>query len=334
MLVGAGLMLRSKLKFGFVNESNVLMLNRNGLAKTGLAVAKVKARAADPGPGEVAGISVRLDGDAPQDKTPADDMNKNPLSAGQPVYNFYSVETVQRIGYDSFTPDNGVLIAKNKDKEGNTCGYNCFTWVIDAHPEDIKQVDFKRPNGDVVMRTVADYRQLNDALFHAGLNSGSQYEWEDTPNRLHFYVIDVQKDEKGFLSYTVGVKSLDGAGPQKRGVALAVVPGSRVSGAVSHLNFKLTNTGAAAETEASAHPQNAAAFLGSDVYRLSLAVEGKGWEAKLQNALAAVKFGDSVNVPVYVSRGAGASTGTLKVTATSESDPTKTMTATYKLTAK
>ena len=111
-------------------------------------------------------------------------MNANPLSAGRPVYDFYSIEVVQRIGYDSFTPDNGVLIAKNKSNEGNTCGYNCFTWVIDAHPEDIRMEDFKRPNGEPVMRTIADYRQLNDALFHAGLNSGSQYEWEDTPPAL------------------------------------------------------------------------------------------------------------------------------------------------------
>ena len=120
---------------------------------------------------------------------------------------------MQRIGYDSFTPDNGVLIAKNKDAESNSCGYRCFTWVIDAHPEDIKQVDFKKPDGTVVMRTVADYRQLNDALFHAGTNSGSAYEWKDEANRLHFYVVDVKRTQEGILSYKVGVRSLDGAGP-------------------------------------------------------------------------------------------------------------------------
>jgi hypothetical protein len=41
----------------------------------------------------------------------------------------------------------------------------------------MNKLDFKRPNGEPVMRTIADYRQLNDALFHAGLNSGSQYEF-------------------------------------------------------------------------------------------------------------------------------------------------------------
>ena len=33
-------------------------------------------------------------------------------------FQFYTLEVVQRIGYDSFCPDNGVLLAKNKDSEG------------------------------------------------------------------------------------------------------------------------------------------------------------------------------------------------------------------------
>jgi hypothetical protein len=238
----------------------------------------------------VGGILVTLDGGAPQDRTPADDINRNPLSAGQPVYNFYSVEVVQRIGYDSFTPDNGVLLARNKNNEGNTCGYNCFTWVIDAHPEDIRMVDFKRPNGEPVMRTVADYRQLNDALFHAGLNSGSQYEWEDTPNRLHFYVVDLEKDERGILTYAIGVRSLDGAGPGRRGVAMA---------AGASCEITLTNTGES----------------GADIYRLS----ATGGE--LRNALAAVKAGESQTISVSGS-------GTITVRATSESDPAKSAAAT------
>ena len=192
----AGLMLRSKLALRVSQRAEVLKLTRSGLAAIGIVVANVTARAVEPAPGAFAGIIVTLDGAPPQDRTPPDDITPNPLSAGRPVYNFYSVEVVQRIGYDSFTPDNGVLLAKNKNDEGNTCGYNCFTWVIDAHPEDIRMVDFKRPNGEPVMRTVADYRQLNDALFHAGLNSGSQYEWEDTPNRLHFYVVDLSQGRR------------------------------------------------------------------------------------------------------------------------------------------
>ena len=44
------------------------------------------------------------------------------------------------------------------------------------------------------MMTIGDYRQLSDATFNAGLKSGSEYEYVDQPNRLHFYVIDVVPD--------------------------------------------------------------------------------------------------------------------------------------------
>ena len=69
----AGLMLRSKIRFGFLRDGTVLQLSRNDLAHTGLAVGTVVARAVDPGPGELAGITVKLDGDAPGDKNPTGD---------------------------------------------------------------------------------------------------------------------------------------------------------------------------------------------------------------------------------------------------------------------
>jgi hypothetical protein len=283
----AGLMLRSKVRFNFLGENQVLKLTRAGLTEAGVTIAQVAARAVEPWAGTYAGITVAMD----QDRSPLEDINTHPLSSGAPVWNFYSVEVVQRIGYDSFTPDNGVLLAKNKTNEDrqNTCGYGCFTWVIDAHPEDIHMVDFKRPNGETVMRTVADYRQLNDALFHAGLNSGSAYEWEDTPNRLHFYVVDRTANADGVLSYKVAVRSLDGAGPGTRGARLT---------AGNSCTFLLTNSGSGA----------------ADVYRLS--VTG----GQLANGLAALKPGESQAVRVFANRRA-----TLK--AVSESDPTVSATA-------
>ena len=179
------------------------------------------------------------------------------------------------------------------------------------------------------MRTVADYRQLNDALFHAGLNSGSQYEYEDAPNRLHFYVLDIARDPRGVLSYTLGVRSLDGAGPQTRGVALDAVAGLRLAGRSADCPFLLKNTGAAAAVAADVHPQDAAAYLNNDIYRLSVSVEGAGWTAQLRNALAAVPFGQSAAIPVYVTRAPDAApSATVILTARSESDPSKTATAT------
>jgi M6 family metalloprotease-like protein len=285
----AGLMLRSKMRFNFLGESQVLKLTRDGLAASGVSIGEVVARAVEPWAGAYAGISVAMD----RDRSAEEDIATHPLSSGKPVWNSYSVEVVQRIGYDSFTPDNGVLLAKNKDSEDrqNTCGYGCFTWVIDAHPEDIKVLDFKRPNGEPVMRTVADYRQLNDALFHAGLNSGSAYEWEDTPNRLHFYVVDRMMNKDGVLSYKVAVRSLDGTGPGTRGVALAH-DGCR---------FTLTNAGVGA----------------ADVYRLS--VTG----GQLSNALVALKVAESQPITVLT-------TGVATLTAVSESDPTVKASSTCK----
>ncbi len=317
----AGLMLRSRIKFGFLAPESVLQLKRSELADSGLAVVNVTARAVDPGQNAVAGIVVRLDGRPPQDRTPPDDSKANPLSAGAPVFNFYSVEVVQRVGYDSFTPDSGVLIAKNKDKEGNSCGYNCFTWVVDAHPEDIRMLDFMRPKGESVMRSIADYRQLNDALFHAGLNSGSQYEWEDASNRLHFYVIDVHKDARGILSYQVGIRSLDGSGSKIRGVSLTS-GGQSPSNVGAKCTFTLANTGATSQKGASA------AYLNSDIYRFSATADAKGWSAHLLNALTAVRAGDSVPIDVYLEHGSdatGAAVVTLK--AQSESDASKTAVA-------
>jgi hypothetical protein len=186
--------------------------------------------------------------------------------------------------------------------------------VIDAHPENIDLVDFVRPDGTRVMRTPADYRQLNDALFHAGLRSGSQYEWEDAPNRLHFYVVDVQRSSSGILSYVIGVRSLDGRGSHTRGVELQAP--ARHPGGSSPWSVRLTNTGKAAP--------DAPSHVRRDIYRLSVDVEGVGWSAYLQNALAAVPFGETRVVSVYVMRNETTNhTARVTLTAVSESDPSK-----------
>jgi hypothetical protein len=179
-----------------------------------------------------------------------------------------------------------------------------------------------KPNGDTVMRTVADYRQLNDALFHAGLDSGSRFEWVDVPNRLHFYVLDLHRDERGILSYTVGVRSLDGSGPQRRGVALEGPAEPVDVGRGTTVTFTLANTGTAVEVDPGLHPGASDAAFRSDIYRLAITVEGEGWTARLQNALAAVPFGESRPVRVRVVAGRGAPrTATVTLEAVSVSDP-------------
>ena len=85
-------------------------------------------------------------------------------------YQFYSIEVVQQVGYDSFSPDEGALLIMNRatanlgDKWGGDDyaeNENApYMWVIDAHPDDIDLVDFERPDGTDAMVSLGDARQL------------------------------------------------------------------------------------------------------------------------------------------------------------------------------
>jgi M6 family metalloprotease-like protein len=341
--LGSNHNLRNKLRLGFVTEDDVLRLNRNELDNSGLVVAKVKARAADAG-GLLTGVNVALTADPSLpdptrgDQSPTCVVAENPDCPGptrtssgaisaSSLYNNYTVEVVQQLGNDSFTPGNGVLISRTKNADSAP-----FVWIIDAHPEDFNKIDFFRPNGEPAMISYGDYRQLGDATFNAGLASGTKYEYVDGPNRLHFYVIDVERDADGIRTYTVAVRSLDGAGQQARGVGVRSATTSRVRAAwAANCNFPVTNTGAAGPV-AGAHPEDVSSYADGDVYRLTSTLQGEGWSAQLYNALATADAGQTTNVPVYVTRTPGASNrAVVTLTATSESDPTKKSTATCSL---
>lgn len=312
--MGAQHVLRDKLKLGIVDEKNVLRLDRDALKGSGLVVARVTARSAPPGEKGLTGVNITMG----RDLSPVCDRNTDPLCDGG-GYENYTVEVVDRMGMDSFTPDNGVLLSKTKNADRAP-----FVWVVDAHPEDIGMVDFLRPDGVPQKITMGDYRQLSDALLHAGADSGSSYEYVDQANRLHFYVLDVRRDAAGVLSYSVGVKSLDGAGPQARGLALGQGKAKgRPADGRAVCTFALANTGRAGD---------AGPYLSSDVYRLSATAAGRGWSAWLPNRLATAEAGASVPVEVAVNAKAGADRdGKIVLTARSESDPKKTAKATCSL---
>ena len=323
----AGLMLRNRIINGFIAENQVLTLSREELARTGPIVARITARAAEPLPGTFAGIVIRLDGTEPHDRTPVDNPSVNPLSPGIPNFDYYSMEVVQRIGYDSFCPDNGVLIAKNKDREsrnGGPNGFNCFNWVIDAHPEDINKVDYIKPDGTPVMRTIADYRQLNDALFHAGLNSGSQCEWTDIPNRLQFYIIDLEKNPEGILIYKAGVRSLDGITSGNTKLAIEAPAVRKMKSASAYLSFTVKNIG---ESDSSAAPIN-------DIYRVSAKIEGAGWDLRLLNTLFSPETGKQEKIDIYINHDIKPSrSAVLTLTLQSESNPVNKVVHVYKIRA-
>lgn len=343
--LGSNHNLRNKLKLGFVTEDDVLRLDRNALAQSGLVVATIKARAADALGDDFTGVNVELL-PAPTladpsrgDQSPTCVVAENPDCPGptrntsgaiitSTLYNNYTLEVVQRIGNDSFTPGNGILISRTKNADNAP-----FVWVIDPHPADFDRVDFRRPNGEPAMISYGDYRQLADATFNAGLGSGTAFEYVDEPNRLHFYVLDVEYDAAGIRTYTVAVRSLDGPGPQARGVGLAPATTRRVApGWAADCEFPLTNTGTAA-APGGVHPEgDVSSWVDGDVYRLSTSLDGDGWNAQLYGAVATAEFGETTSVPVYVTRTPGAANrATVTLTATSESDPTKTATSTCSL---
>jgi M6 family metalloprotease-like protein len=319
--MGAQHMLRNKIKLEMVDEQNVLRLSREALDESGLVTARVVARAIQPGKNELSGVNISFD---TGDKSPACDVTTNPLCDGG-GYENYTVEVVDRVGTDSFTPDSGVLLAKTKNQDRSP-----FEWVIDANPQDIGMTDYVLPDGTKVPITVGDYRQLADALFHAGTDSGSEYEYVDEANRLHFYITDVKRDRAGALSYTVAIRSLDGAGPQRRGVVVYPSAAIVAPSGWARCTMLMRNTGRAAAVPPG-HPEDVTAYLNSDVYRLSAAA-GNGWTTWLPATVTTARFGQLAPVQVYVQRPAGARRGTqVQLTATSESDPTKTSTSTCRI---
>jgi M6 family metalloprotease-like protein len=323
--VGVEHTFRDKLKLGVLDEANVLRLSREALATSGLVVMNVTARAVPMGPAGrtgLVGANIAMNGDL----SPRCNTQTDPLCDGG-SYNNYTVEVIDRIGADSFTPDSGVMLSKTKNQDATP-----FVWTVDAHPQDINTVDFIRPDGTKQFMTIGDYRQLADALFHAGTGSGSQYEYTDTANRLQFYVIDMNRDAKGVLSYKLAVRSLDGAGPHTRGVSLSRGnPTGKVPAEVATCQFPLKNTGQA-KPFTNGHPEDVTSYVNSDVYRLSATVTGTGWSVQLPSALVTAKNGTTVTVPVNVVRNAtGSLSATVRLTAKSESNATATSTATCQL---
>jgi M6 family metalloprotease-like protein len=303
-----------KMRINLVNNASVLMTSRDELSSSGLLVADITARVIHPEGKGYMGVHVVMG----TDLSPACNTTIDPLCDGG-SYNNYDLEVVDRMGSDSFQPDSGVMISKTKDSDRPAP----FQWTIDANPQDIRLVDFVRANGTKQYITIGDYRQLSDALFHAGTRSGSEYEYVDEANGLHFYIIEPKRDEDGVLSYTVGVRSLNSI--SETGSAAMKLSKGKLIGSTSPSSYDsdLDFTGTCTFTikNSGKSKKSAPAHLQSDVYRLSAEVEGEGWKAVLPNALATAREGEEVSVTVAVGAGEGAEKqGKVWLTATSESD--------------
>jgi M6 family metalloprotease-like protein len=311
--MGSHHMLRNKLGMGFLKPTEVMFLDRTALAATGPQFADVWAREIPVGPttprSGLHGLYISLtDGDNEPACSVEDDWR---CDGGG--YQNYTLEVVDRMGSDSFTPDHGVLIAKNMGPRADLAPFN---WVIDSHPEDIDKTDFIAADGTTVPIGKGDYRQLSDALFHAGTGPGVVSEYVDEANRLHFYVLGMSRDDEGVLSYRIAVRSLDGGGPQTRGVSLEQGSAEPArAGRVAVQTFEVTNTGE-----------------GEDLIRVEPSSDA-GWATSIGANVLDVPAGETVDVPVYVKVPGGAKKpSALTLTATSETDSSQSASSTATVT--
>lgn len=314
--------MRDKHQIGLIDSTPILQISRSGLVASGPVVAQLTARSVDP-TGGLMGFNVSF-GSA-GDLAPKCDISLDAFCDGR-GYNNYNIEVVDRMGADSFCPDSGVMVSKTKNSDRT----QPFQWVIDANPQDAHVVDFIRPNGTARYWSIGDYRQLVDALFHAGTNSGSEYEHIDIDNGLHFYILEKLRDEAGVLHYTVGVKATSTNNTTSATYGIELGSGKVESsgyGALltdgAYCTFELRNTGKVTQLSSNPHPQDLSAYLGSDIYRLNAEVEGEGWKAAAPNALAYAKAGKQKTVKVAVGCDKGtacAKEATVTLTVTSESN--------------
>ena len=315
---GSGLgphhLLHFKNQLGVLGATDQVTVQRDLLQTQGVAVVELKARESPPA-GELVGFTVGLGtGDlsgscANQGLEPFYCPNRT----GGP-YLHYRLEVVDRVGNDSFAPGHGVLLTKSRNTGTPR------VWMIDPNPEDIGMIDFYRPDGTPVAVVRGDPRQLNDASFHAGTSSGSEYEYRDNFNKLHFYVLDTRRGDDGILRYRVAARRFDNGDPFVRGVSVGnATTTPQRQGFLATCTFPLTNTGVAG-----------AAPFDHDVYRVGAVSSSADWKVTVPNALAAAKAGQTVQVPVHVLRDPltddGDARTTVTLTATSESDASKSAT--------
>ena len=297
--------LRDKNELGLVDDESILKLTSNQLAGSGeIVIAKLIARSVVPGDGHLLGIQIAMD----EDLSPACDVSTEPLCDGG-GFDAYFVEVIDRMGPDSFTPDSGVMLSKTKTQ----LSQGLYQWTIDANPQDIKMVDFTRPDGSEAMITIGDYRQLSDALFHAGTRSGSEFEYVDKANGLHFYIVDKHRSSDGVLSYTIAVRSLDRRNVNRRNLGVSIGSGRVISGD----NNTPINKGVTCSFPLHNRGKNA------DVYRLEASsIHAPGWRFELPNALVTAEAEERVSAQLAVAANDNAARiGTFRLTATSESDP-------------
>ena len=310
--MGSQHMLRTKLRMGFVQPNDVVTVTDDALV-AGPQIATIVQR--EQPMTTVARLNgLRYGFNIALGRDTGDTICARPGQArcDGGGYDNYTVEVVNRVGYDSFTPDAGVLISKTKNAD-----LLPFLWVVDAHPDDIGVTDYIKPDGTEQPYRFGDYRQLSDALFHAGTigtnelgkglatNDETTNTYQDTGNGLKFLVLSTAEDASGVLSYRVAVLRATPSPVLTYGAAIAGVQASTgAAGDVVEQRVTVRNTGNA-----------------TDILRVS-ATAGDA-EVRILNDLVEVPAGATRTVSIYA-RSATDGCPPLTVTVRSEGDVTKT----------
>ena len=316
--MGAHHMLRTKLRLGFMQPTDVVTVPRQALDLGPQIETVVQREQPMTALQRVNGLKYGFNIALGQDNSDLKCARPGAaLCSGTENYDNYTVEVVNRVGYDSFTPDAGVLIARTKNAD-----LSPFLWVIDSHPDDIGAIDYIKPDGEPQPYRFGDYRQLSDALFKAGTrgahpdpelaakgyaaNDQTTNTFVDEGNNLKFLIVDKLADSAGVLRYRVAVMRATPSPLLTYGVAVAgVESGDAAPGTVRPLRVQVTNTGSA-----------------TDVIRV--AAESAGSELKIVNDLVEVGAGESRWVTVH--QRVPETCAPVTVTLTSEGDTTKTAT--------
>lgn len=132
------------------------------------------------------------------------------------------------------------------------------------------------------------------------------------------------------LSYTVGARSLADASSSEYGIRMTSgaplahekTKSSPITGGIL-CEFELTNNGTYSGSS-KGHAQVRSEHLEWDIFRLKADIKGAGWKAALPNAVIALRHGQAAKAYVAVRADIHAkdAVGVVKLTATSESDPT------------
>ena len=306
-------MLHFKNRLGVLLPDEQVTVERNTLQDQGVAVVPIKARESVPD-SDFAGLTVNFGTGGDLAGT----------CANQGLDSFYcprhrlTCSIASRSSTGSATTRSRRVTASSSRRARSRARRACGS--IDPNPQDIGMIDFYRPDGTPVAVVRGDPRQLNDATFHAGTNSGSKYEYVDTFNRLQFYVLRKYRNADGVLFYDVAVRRLTGAGPFVRGLSLGS-PSARLDGSGD-------GEGRGAADQHRRRPAPASSTRTSTGSAAS--ISGAGWSVPLPYEVVSAKAGQTIDLTAIASRVDGsADSAVVTLTATSETDPTKTQTVSF-----